>query len=638
MHSLTANARRILERRYLRRETTGQVCESPQAMFRRVAENIAKPDALYGASQLEVQRTAEKFCAIMSRLEFLPNSPTLTNAGRPLQQLAACFVLPVDDSIPSIFEAIKQAAQIHKSGGGTGFSFSRLRPKGDRVATSLGVASGPVSFIRVFDVMTETISQGGVRRGANMAILRADHPDIIEFIHSKSHTEQLTNFNISVAVTEEFFRKVEQGEEYDLVNPRTGRPTRKVNARQVFDLIVKNAWLTGEPGMVFLDRINRDNPTPGLGSIEATNPCGEQPLLPYEACNLGSINLAKVASAGRLDYGKLRELTRAGVHFLDNVVDMSRYPLPAIADITRGNRKIGLGVMGFADMLALLGIPYDSAQGVSLGRDVMQFIAREALATSVELASCRGAFPNFPKSIFARNGEPPRRNASLTTVAPTGTISLIAGCSAGIEPFYAVCYVRNALEGEILLEANPIFEKIAKARGFYSDRLMAAIGRAGSVRKMSAVPKDIRRIFPTAYDISPQWHVRMQAAFQSAVDNAVSKTINFPSSATKDSVRKAFWLAFKLGCKGITVYRDRSRAEQVLSLGLPTSPEGRASAAQCNPEAQRTGRRARASTRALRRRGLKAAAPPDNCPECGNTMEAEVGCRICKFCGYQRCV
>jgi ribonucleoside-diphosphate reductase alpha chain len=643
MSDLTENALRILERRYLRRDALGKPVETPEEMFRRVAQNIASADALYGATPEEVHRVEDEFYTAMSHLEFLPNSPTLINAGRALQQLAACFVLPVDDSIQGIFEAIKQAAQIHKSGGGTGFSFSRLRPKGDMVATSHGVASGPVSFIRVFDSMTETISQGGVRRGANMAILRVDHPDILEFIGAKSDVVELCNFNISVAVTESFMHKVEKGEDFDLVNPRTGALVKKLNAREVFDLIVANAWESGEPGLVFLDRINRDNPTPEIGEIEATNPCGEQPLLPYEACNLGSINLDKMVKDGRVDFEKLRRMVRLGVHFLDNVVDVSRYPISEIKGLTQGNRKIGLGVMGFADMLIMLGIAYDSEEAISIGRKVMSFIAEEALTMSRELAKRRGPFPNFPKSVFAKRGEPPRRNSTLTTVAPTGTISIIAGCSGGIEPVYAICYARKAFKQEILLEVNSLFDKVAKERGFYSDRLMQKIAGIGSVRGMAEVPADVQRLFVTAYDIAPEWHVRMQAAFQSAIDNAVSKTINLPASATKDDVRKAFWLAYTLGCKGITIYRDKTRREQVLSVDPHSaSPESRISNSGLRvdrSEIQNPKSKIQNETtpRLTRTRSKPRAADADKCPECGNRMEAELACRICKFCGYYRC-
>jgi len=474
--------------------------------------------------------------------------------------------------------------------------------------------------------MTETISQGGVRRGANMAILRADHPDVLEFIRCKTDIEQLRNFNISVAVTGSFLQKAEKGEDYDLVNPRTGAVVKRLHAREVFELIIESAWETGEPGVVFLDRINRDNPTPDIGEIEATNPCGEQPLLPYEACNLGSINLSKFVKDGQGDFDRLRRMVRLGVHFLDNVVDMNRYPLEDIRNITQGNRKIGLGVMGFADMLIQLGIPYDSDEAVATGRKVMGFIADETLAMSREIAQRRGPFPNFAKSVFARRGEPPRRNATLTTVAPTGTISLIAGCSGGIEPIYAICYVRNAFKGEMLLEVNPMFEKVAKERGFYSDRLMAEIARRGSVQGIEAVPADVRRVFVSAYDIAPEWHVKLQAAFQAVIDNAVSKTINFPASATKEDVRKAFWLAYQWGCKGITVYRDKSRSEQVLSTGTQAC-------SRLKLDCQRDC--ASPIVKPIKKKSPST--DPTKCPECGNKMDAEVGCRICKFCGYHRC-
>jgi len=562
---LSLNAITILERRYLLKDETGRVVETPSQMFRRVAGTIAEVDAIYDKSA-DIDAVKEEFYRVMAGLEFLPNSPTLMNAGTDIGQLSACFVLPVGDSIEEIFDALKYMALIHKSGGGTGFSFSRLRPKGDVVKSTMGVASGPVSFMRVFDVATDVIKQGGRRRGANMGILRVDHPDIIEFITAKEREGVLANFNISVAVTDEFMDAVENDKYYSLINPRNGAVVRRLRARDIFDLIATAAWKTGDPGLIFLDEINRRNPTPHVGVIESTNPCGEVPLLPYESCNLGSINLSRMVRDGEVDWEKLRRTVRTAVHFLDNVIDANRYPIPQIEEATKANRKIGLGVMGFAEMLIKLGVPYDSEEAVAAAEKVMSFISEEARKKSVELGEERGSFPNFPGSIWEKTGYKAMRNATVTSIAPTGTISIIAGTSSGIEPLFAVAFVRNVM-GTQLFEVNSVFEQISKERGFYSTDLIVKISKTGSVQGLSEVPEDIKRIFRTALEISPEWHVRIQAAFQKYTDNAVAKTVNLPPDATVDDVRRIFMMAWRLKCKGITVYRYGSRSEQVLVVG-----------------------------------------------------------------------
>lgn len=572
---LFENALKVLERRYLKKDEAGNLRETPGEMFWRVAHNIAQADLIYDEHR-DITSLTKAFYEMMAQLLFLPNSPTLMNAGTPIQQLSACFVLPLDDDMASIFETLKNAALIHKSGGGTGFSFSRLRPKNDVVLSTRGIASGPVSFMHIFDVATETIKQGGTRRGANMGILRVDHPDVLEFIAAKADHNRLSNFNLSVAITDSFMKAVAADETYELINPRTGQTTERLRARMVFDLIAQSAWKNGEPGVVFLDRLNQGNPTPYLGVIESTNPCGEQPLLPYESCNLGSINLASFVSAKEIDFPRLKEIIHLAVHFLDNVIDLNRYPLPQIEELTKGNRKIGLGVMGFADMLLELEIPYDSEEAIHIAEKVMSFIQGEAQKASENLARERGPFPNFPQSIFAQRQENLRRNATLTTIAPTGTISIIANCSSGIEPLYALVYERLALERERFLVVNPYFQKISQREGFFSEELFKKIVQRGSLRLLphGEVPEKWRKVFATAQDIAPEWHVRMQAAFQKYTDNAVSKTVNFPASCAVGDVAKVFQLAYLWGCKGVTVYVQGSREEQVLQVPF-LSAEGR---------------------------------------------------------------
>ncbi len=558
---LSDNAQKVLRRRYLLKDEHGNVTETPEQMFRRVASYVASADDLYG----DVTGSEQEFYSVMSNLEFLPNSPTLMNAGTRIKQLAACFVLPVGDSLDEIFGTLKSAAIIHQSGGGTGFSFSRLRPQGDIVGSTGGIASGPVSFMKVFDAATQAIKQGGRRRGANMGILRVDHPDIVDFITAKHEPGVLTNFNLSVGVSDTFMEAVEAGESYGLLNPRTGEITRRKDAIEIFNLIAASAWESGEPGMLFLDRINRDNPTPGQGMIEATNPCGEQPLLAYEACNLGSINLDKMVDGGSIDYDKLGRTVDIAVRFLDNVIDLEQFQLEQIDLMVKGNRKIGLGVMGFADMLIRLGIAYNSPEAVQAAEEVMTFICSRAVQASVEIAQRRGVFGNFKGSIYDRSGRPKVRNATRITIAPTGTISMIAGCSSGIEPIYAVSYVKTVMEGEKFVVTNPYFEQMARQEGFYSPELVERIASKGSVQGMPDVPVAVQRLFVTSHDMGYEWHIRVQAAFQKYADNAVSKTINFRHDATKEDVARAFRLAYTLGCKGITVYRDRSRSEQVLT-------------------------------------------------------------------------
>ena len=628
---LTDNALRVLEKRILARDSAGKVSETPEQMFRRVARSVAEADLQY-ASPEQTAQSEERFFEVMTALEFLPNSPTLMNAGRNLAQLSACFVLPIEDSMDGIFGTLRDTALIQKSGGGTGFSFSRLRPREDSIQSTHGVSSGPVSFMRLYNFATEVTKLGGKRAGANMAILLVDHPDIQEFIAAKTNPLELNTFNISVAATDEFMERVKDGGRYALVNPRTGEVEGELDARRVFDEIADSAWRNGEPGVIFIDRINRDNPTPELGRIESTNPCGEQPLLPYESCVLGSINLSKFYRDGQIDYERLEQVVRTGVHFLDNIIDVSEYPVPKIAEITKMNRKIGLGVMGWADLLVLIGIAYDSEDAIALAGELMGFISREALAASVELGRQRSPFPRwFQESIYRNPDEkmpsgsprsPGRRNATVTTVAPTGTISLLANCSSGIEPIYSIVYRRLSFESERMMFAHPLFESHARERGFYSDDLMQRVADSGSLRTLSGIPEQSRRLFVTTHDVAPEWHVRMQAAFQKHIDAAVSKTINFASDAKAEDVKKAYLLAYELGCKGITVYRDGSRENQVLSTELENMSEPMSLASAGHAEIERPENQLLAK---------------NICPDCGEPLRHNGGCLYCS-CGYSVCI
>lgn len=563
MKKFSANARKVLRVRYLAKNEHGRIIETPREMFRRVARSIAAVDKLYDKNA-NSKATEEEFYNLMDSLDFLPNSPCLMNAGRRLQQLSSCFVLPIRDSMGSIFDAIKDTALILQTGGGTGFDFSSLRPRDDIVKSTKGVSSGPLSFMNVFNAATEAIKQGGTRRGANMAVLRVDHPDILEFIRAKRDLKRLTNFNISVALTDKFMKAYKNNRGYSLINPRTKKRTKTLKARYVFNEMAKSAWQCGEPGVVFIDRINRFNPTPRLGRIASTNPCGEVPLLPHESCNLGSINLSSMVSDKGIAYDKLKKTIHTAVHFLDNIIDANRYPVKKIEQMSRGNRKIGLGVMGFADMLIRLNIKYDSEKAETLSGDLMRFIRDEARRASIELARKRGLFPNYKGSRYQKRNLR-LRNATLTTIAPTGTISIIADCSSGIEPLFGIAFRRRVLEGITLYEVNKQFEKLAKERRFYSRKLFKKIVRTGTLQGVAEIDDDIKSLFKTAHDISWQWHIRIQAAFQRFTDNSVSKTINMPKEATVKDVKNAFLLAYRLGCKGLTVYRYGCRPHQVLN-------------------------------------------------------------------------
>ena len=599
--SLSANARTVLEKRYLLKDEAGTPLERPEDMFWRVATVVAEADRRYGASDGAVQQLAEAFYFLMTQRRFEPNSPTLMNAGRPLGQLSACFVLPVDDALSNgqsgIYDSLRAMALVHQSGGGTGFSFSRLRPKGASVRSTVGVASGPVSFMELYDASTNAVKQGGTRRGANMGILRVDHPDVMEFIACKEDLTKVTNFNISVGITTKFMDAVKADGEYDLVDPTTGTVVGTQRARTVWDAMIRGAWRTGEPGVFFIDEANRYNPVPHLGAYEATNPCGEQALLPYDVCNLGSVNVGWFVKDGQVDWDSMRQTIALGVHFLDNVIDVNNYPLPEIDALSKRIRRIGIGIMGFADLLVRLGIPYDSDEGVEMGRRVMQFLDFEGKKESERLANERGAFPEWAQSIWgpdstcARDAKGERirpmqalRNCNVTTVAPTGTISIFAGCSSGLEPLFAVAFMRNQA-GVMMPDVNEDFVAIAKREGWYSDALMERIAKTGSVQH-DEVPAKWQRVFTTANNIAPEYHIRMQAAFQLHCDSAISKTTNFAHTATMDDVRAIYELAYDMKCKGVTVYRDGSRDGQVLSTGATQDAaakrDGAAPAAQAS--------------------------------------------------------
>jgi ribonucleoside-diphosphate reductase alpha chain len=604
---LSLNALKVLEKRFLRKDADGKLLETPSQMLRRVAANVAQADAFYGE---DVIAATERFYERMRKLEFLPNTPTLMNAGTPVQQLVASFVLPIDDSIESIFDAIKHAALIHKTGGGTGFSFSRLRPKHDFLSTQ-GQANGPIAFMRLFDAATNVIKEGGVQRGANMGILRVDHPDILEFINLKADGKSLSNFNLSVGVTDTFMDAVIADREYQLVNPRTKQPATTLSARGVFDNIVALAWQRGDPGLVFLDRLQQHHALPHLGEIEATDSCGDQPLLAYESAPLGAVNLLTcvLPEGASLDWNKLRALVHDAVHFLDNVIDVNKYPLPEIERVSKASRKIGLGVMGFADVLYHLGVPYNSEDGLAWAERILKFIRDEAVAKSIALAEQRGTFPAWHGSVFEQRNLYVR-NAGLLTIAPTGTVSMIADVSPSLEPNFAISYVKNVMGDTDLVYVNKVFSRIAKKRGMYSDQLIRDIVDHGSIQRVPEIPEEIKRVFVTAQDISPEWHIRMQAAFQRHVDNAISKTINFPADASLQDVAHGFLLAYKLGCKGITVYRDRSLDTQVIQVARTRKHEQQATNEQAPP----------ANALRCAECGATAQSPAKNCLVCGTTL------------------
>ena len=661
--NLSENAIKVLEKRYLKRDTQGNCIEKPADMFRRVANTVAKGDLKYGATKDDVKKLSDRFYDAITNCQFMPNSPTLMNAGRELGQLAACFVLPIEDSLEGIFETIKNTALIHQSGGGTGFSFSRLRPKNDVVHSTMGISSGPVSFMEVFNAATEAVKQGGTRRGANMGILRVDHPDILEFIDCKADNNKLNNFNISVAITDKFMEAYFNNKDYDLVNPHTKKTTGKLNAKFVFDKIVDSAWRNGEPGIVFIDTMNYDNPTPQIGAIESTNPCGEVPLLPYEACNLGSINLNKMVKENNdgtcsVDWDLLAKTTRTAIRFLDNIITINKYPLPQIAEMVNNNRKIGLGIMGWADMLMKIGISYASEQGTKLASQIIEFIDYESKCESIELSKERGRFANFKGSIYDSehylynkykdksagkiSDEQWKeldnkikkfgiRNATTTCIAPTGTISMIAGASGGIEPLFGLVFSRLILDNTEMLEINPIFKNYMIKHNLYSEELMKKIAIDGSIAHINNIPENVKKIFVTAHDVTPYWHVKMQAAFQLHTDNAVSKTVNFVESATRDDIKETYILAYKSHLKGITVYRNNSRTFQPMNLKKEEKKSE-----EIIKEKIKTPEKT-IQTEKNEEYNPSGEVKTIICPECGNKIEMAEGCYICLNCGYSGC-
>lgn len=661
--NLSENAIKVLEKRYLKRDTQGNCIEKPADMFRRVADTVAKGDLKYGATKDDVKKLSDRFYDAITNCQFMPNSPTLMNAGRELGQLAACFVLPIEDSLEGIFETIKNTALIHQSGGGTGFSFSRLRPKNDVVHSTMGISSGPVSFMEVFNAATEAVKQGGTRRGANMGILRVDHPDILEFIDCKADNNKLNNFNISVAITDKFMEAYFNNKDYDLVNPHTKKTTGKLNAKFVFDKIVDSAWRNGEPGIVFIDTMNYDNPTPQIGAIESTNPCGEVPLLPYEACNLGSINLNKMVKENNdgtcsVDWDLLAKTTRTAIRFLDNIITINKYPLPQIAEMVNNNRKIGLGIMGWADMLMKIGISYASEQGTKLASQIIEFIDYESKCESIELSKERGRFANFKGSIYDSehylynkykdksagkiSDEQWKeldnkikkfgiRNATTTCIAPTGTISMIAGASGGIEPLFGLVFSRLILDNTEMLEINPIFKNYMIKHNLYSEELMKKIAIDGSIAHINNIPENVKKIFVTAHDVTPYWHVKMQAAFQLHTDNAVSKTVNFVESATRDDIKETYILAYKSHLKGITVYRNNSRTFQPMNLKKEEKKSE-----EIIKEKIKTPEKT-IQTEKNEEYNPSGEVKTIICPECGNKIEMAEGCYICLNCGYSGC-
>ncbi|MFC1691083.1 vitamin B12-dependent ribonucleotide reductase [Nanoarchaeota archaeon] len=643
---VSLNALTVLKKRYLLKDKDGKTIETPTTMWKRIANNIAQAERNYGT---DTEKASDKFFQMMCKLEFLPNSPTIMNAGTDIQQLSACFVIPVEDSMEGIFTALKNAALIHKSGGGTGFSFSRLRPKNDNVKSTHGVSSGPISFMKVFDSATEAIKQGGKRRGANMGVLRIDHPDILEFINLKADGKTLNNFNISVGITNRFMEALEKNEDYELINPKDGSVAGMFSARAVFDNILTMAWKRGDPGLVFIDRVNEKNPVKHLGQIEATNPCGEQPLLPFESCNLGSVNLNKFMMADEkdMDWDRLRDAVHDAVHFLDNVIDMNKYPIPEIGDMSRKTRKIGLGMMGFADVLYRLGIPYDSDEGIAWGEKIMKFIFEEADKKSQQLAEERGCFPGYEGSDHEKAGIK-RRNGAITTIAPTGTIGMIAEASGGLEPNFAICYIKNVMDGTQFVYANHYFEKIAKDRGFYSEALMRKIAEVGSLQTLDEIPDDVKRVFVTAQDITPEWHIKMQAAFQKWVDSSISKTINFPGDANIKDVETGYMLAWELGCKGVTIYRDGSLDNQVLNIATVKKTKEEKAKAPVPQTQQKTPK----EMPKKEQQGIVSTNPDltvqeavnpteapgkEMCPECKSAMIFKEGCAVCSNCSFSYC-